>query len=90
MVSGACVLIPKTLNELKKVIIINVQTVQVASCAGVLIPKTLNKFKKVMIINVQTVQVASWPLSVLPKTFDELINCVFDMCCILQCISDLR
>ena len=52
MVSGACVLIPKTLNKLKKVIIINVQTVQVASCAGVLIPKTLNKFKKVMIIKV--------------------------------------
>ena len=90
MVSGACVLIPKTLNELKKVIIINVQTVQVASCAGVLMPKTLNKFKKVMIIKVQTVQVASWPLLVLPKTFDEFINCVFDMCCILQCTSEAR
>ena len=52
MVSGACALIPKTLNKLKKVMIINVQTVQVASCAGVLIPKTLNKFKKVMLIKV--------------------------------------
>ena len=90
MVSGACVLIPKTLNKLKKVIIINVQTVQVASCAGVLMPKTLNKFKKVMIIKVQTVQVASWPLLVLLKTFDEFINCVFDMCCILQCTSEAR
>ena len=90
MVSGACALIPKTLNKLKKVIIINVQTVQVASCAGVLIPNTLNKCKKVMIIKVQTVQVASWPLLVLPKTFNELTNCVFDMWCILQCIGDLR
>ena len=52
MVSGVCVLIPKTLNKFKKVIIINVQTVQVASCAGVLIPTTLNKFKKVMLIKV--------------------------------------
>ena len=74
MVSGSCVQILKTLNKLQKVIIINVQTVQVASCAGVLIPKTLNKFKKVMIINVQTVQVASWPLSVLPKTFDKHVD----------------
>ena len=81
---------PEDTEQINKVIIINVQTVQVASCAGVLIPKTLNKFKKVMIIKVQTVQVASWPLLVLPKTFDEFINCVFDMCCILQCTSEAR
>ena len=90
MVSGVCVLIPKTLNKFKKVIIINVQTVQVASLRLANLPKTLNKFKKVMIIKVQTVQVASWPLLVLPKTFDEFINCVFDMCCILQCTSEAR
>ena len=90
MVSGACVLIPKTLNKFKKVIIINVKTVQVASLRLANLPKTLNKFKQVMIIKMQTVQVASWPLLVLPKTFDEFINCVFDMCCILQCTSEAR
>ena len=52
MVSGACVLILKTLNKLKKVIIINVQTVQVASCAGVLIPETLSELKNAMVTNV--------------------------------------
>ena len=74
MVSGACVQILEALNKFKKALVINVQTVQVASCAGVQILKTLNIFKKVMIINVQTVQVASWPLSVLLKTLDKHVN----------------
>ena len=49
MVGGACALIPKTLNKLKKVMIINVQTVQVASCAGVLTRETLSEFKNAMV-----------------------------------------
>ena len=74
MVSGACVQIPKTLSEVKNAMIINVQTVRVANCAGVLIPETLSEFKNAMIINVETVQVASWPLSILLKTFDKHVN----------------
>ena len=68
----------------------NVQAVQVASCACVSILKLFSDFTKSMIREMQTVQVGSWLLVFLLKTFDELVKCMFDICCILQCISDAR
>ena len=70
--------------------LLNVETVQVASCACVSILKTLSGFIQPMIREMQTVQVGNWLLVTLLKTLGEFIKCVCDVCCILQRISDAR